>query len=307
MNYYAGIDGGGTTTRLAVADDNQHIIYTDTGPSINFFGVGSERAKRNLSDLLLRATAALGIHKFRRVVIGSSSLFDAADDGMVHTLNGAVPAETVEYYSDLDIALKAMEGAYDNIAILASGTGSMLSARQQDNTLCTVGGYGHLIGDEGSAYDIAVSGLRAAIRYDEGWGAPTKLVQAAKAHYGIDTLRALVGLLYHDLTEKSHIAGFAVQVEQLASAGDAVAQDILERAADDLFAQFRVLTRKVPRIDCLGVTGSVLSAGTAVRRRLEQLLTDAYPALPVVVMERPAEVGALRYCFDDVGYTGDLV
>lgn len=303
--YYAGIDGGGTGTRIAVADERQNIVYRGEGGSINVCGIEPDVAKANLLQVLAEALEAVRSDRFETLVIGSASAFDSEDQNCFAEWETDIPAKRILWHSDLEIALSATDGG--NKAVIASGTGSMLMSDCQGQRYA-VGGYGHLVGDEGSAYDIAARGIRAAIQYWEGWGEETALYGALLSFYGIASPRGIVEKVYLESRDKRQIANFSRVVGQAAAAGDKVARIILEEAAEALFEQFCALDKKCGgRIERVSLVGSVLLPGsiaeTALRAKLERYRSE----LEVSGVQRQAVVGALRCCFGTGPYHNDLV
>lgn len=95
-----------------------------------------------------------------------------------------------------------------------------------------VGGWGPLLGDEGGGVWIGRSGLQAAIRAYEGWGAPTSLTKLIVQAWSLDTLREVIEPIYRDASPTGMLASFAPLVGQAAAQGDAVARGILSRAGE---------------------------------------------------------------------------
>ena len=78
MAYYIGVDGGGTKTTAAVADDNG-LLFKKEGKSINFYSVGMDSARKNLRAVVSEIEAELKTDSFDAVVIGCSALDGEAD------------------------------------------------------------------------------------------------------------------------------------------------------------------------------------------------------------------------------------
>ena len=302
--YYAGIDGGGTKTCIAAADEQQRIVYRASGGPINIYGIGAETARSNLFGLLRDALDALRADRFETVVIGSAGISGPEGPNPCYEWEGSIPAGSVKWRGDLEIALSAVDG--DNKAAIVSGTGSMLMALC-DGRQWAVGGYGHLIGDEGSAYDIASRGIRAAVRYYEGWGAETALYDGLLHYYEVDSPKTLIDKIYCENPDKGLIAGFSRVVAQAAGSGDKTAKAIMESAADSLMEQFIALDRKSGgSIGRVSLSGGVLTPGSITGDSLRAALERYRPGLVVTGAGHEAVVGALRLCFDPGSYRNDL-
>ncbi len=296
MKYYVGLDGGGTRTCAVVADEYQNIVYRTYGKTINYCGVDFISVQENMRELFNDIKRHLNIESFERVVIGSSSNYDNEDNDILRELNKVIPSSDITYYGDADVALNSIDE--DTAAVIIAGTGSMLLAKVGDNQY-TVGGYGHILGDEGSAYDIAINGLKQAIRYSDGWAEPTELLRAAMDYFEISESEDIINRIYIGDQEKSYVAGFSKTVSDVALSGDKAANDILLQAADSLFRQFCALNKKVDnKLNTVYLYGSVLIKAEVVRQEFKQKMKETFPQISVNSLARPPEVGALRFCFD---------
>ncbi len=302
MDYYVGIDGGGTRTAAAVANEDQEVVFRCYAKTINFCGVDFETAKLNMKELFDTLKEKLGVTQFSKVIIGSSSNYDSDELDLLNNLNSVIPSESIAYHSDADVALQCIDE--DTGAIIISGTGSMLLAKVKEKRY-TVGGYGHILGDEGSAYDIAIKGIQQALRSYDGWAQPTALLQKMKEYFELDCVDNIINKVYIDNSEKAYIAGFSMTVSQAADEGDNVACAILKDAAENLFRQYTALQNKCgTRLDAVYLYGSVLIHDKIVASTFREMMQKEYPTIAIKNLTRPPEIGALRFCFEE--YKNDL-
>ena len=156
-------------------------------------------------------------------------------------LREAVEADDWLVTHDGFIALSGALAGADGIVTIA-GTGSFTFGRRGSRTM-RAGGWGYLYGDEGGGFWIARQALRAALRYEEGWGPKTALrailLDATRAISANDVLHRL----YTPDWPRSQVARLAVEVDAAAQAGDEVAREILNEAGD-LLADFVGAVRK---------------------------------------------------------------
>ena len=175
MKYYLGIDGGGTKTTAILCDENAHLISRFVGESINYNSVGMETARENLRQTVDGVLAENDI-KLNAAFIGMSAISDRADDNFTRKFcAGIIDCDKVTMDSDVYIGLEAMrcDGA---AAMVISGTGSMAVGRLPDEKIIHTGGWGYILGDEGSGYSMSVDALRAAICGYEGRAEKTSLI-----------------------------------------------------------------------------------------------------------------------------------
>ena len=117
-----------------------------------------------------------------------------------------------------------------------SGTGSNTFGVNSQGAAWRCGGWGHIVGDEGSGYMVAVNGIRAALTYRDGRNEWTALVPRLLDFYRLQHIEDIKPIIYRDF-DKARIAAFAAQVAEAAAEGDEIAARIFRQAAADLAAQ----------------------------------------------------------------------
>lgn len=292
MKYYLGIDGGGTKTVAAIGDENGKLLLKQVGKTINFYSVGMENARKNLAALIAEIEAAIGIDKFEAVFIGCSALDAEADDELVGKLcGGIVNARKIKMDSDVFIALSSLpEAQHPCVAIC--GTGSMAIAMAEDGNTRIAGGWGHIIGDEGSGYAIAVNALRrCCVHCDKGEITP--LLEAAMQFFGVTDFRKAIDVIYSENTTKDKIAAFAYQVGLLSQDGDGEAVEIITGEAVAFAETVCTLLEKVTCCDCLGLYGGVFRNSELFTAIFTERVRTLYPALEIKSIDIPPEESAL--------------
>lgn len=292
MKYFLGIDGGGTKTVVAVSDENGNILMKKTGKSINFYSVGMDTARKNLGTVIDDIRNELRVQSFSGVFVGCSALDNEADTKLVSELtDGVINAEKIKIHSDVYIALKSVEESESPCAAIC-GTGSMAAALDKDGKTHIAGGWGHVIGDEGSAYAIALDALKKCCSMADK-GIKTPLLECAENHFGVSDFRKIIDIIYSPETTKDVVALFAEKVGDLASDGDADAVGIIKNQAE-LFAD-TVLTL-IEKADCdvVGLFGSVFKHNKLFADTFSEKLNKYYPQIKVKTAEIPAEESALK-------------
>ena len=269
--YFLGIDGGGTkTTALCVAHTGA-VVAKISGESINFCSEGMERARENLRLIVRRLSETAGVSNYRSVFIGSSALSKRADtETLERFAGGIIKTQTLIMDSDLAAALATMQGERECAAVI-SGTGSMAVLKTASGALKTAGGWGYILGDEGSAYAIALDGIRAGIRGFEGSGERTLLTDELLSFFGASDIYDLVGMFYDPPMERKRIAGFARRV-CACSRADIVAKEIIFSQAELLSRTVLALLRGRSTDIKIGVWGGVLLNCEAFRAHLADCL-----------------------------------
>jgi len=179
------------------------------------------------------------------------------------------------------------------IALIA-GTGSFAFGRTRSGRSARSGGWGYLLGDEGSAYDVARSALRAVARAADRRGPPTALTAAALDFFGIAAPQQLIERVYDRAMDRRQIAVFAPRVFEQAT--DPVAKAIIEQAADELSdLVVGVINQLEPETDerRVALSGGMLVGQPALQERVASRLEHAgVPRDHLAVVNRPVH-GAL--------------
>jgi N-acetylglucosamine kinase-like BadF-type ATPase len=289
-----GIDGGGTRTRASIAANGQILAHAEGG-SIKRLRVGAEAAEHNLRSLLTEVYAQAGV---QGVCAASAGVASASLPG-VHEWVTAVfmdfQIERSEVVGDEVIALDAaFEGGPGILQI--AGTGSNCIGRSPDGGRECAGGYSSRLGDEGSGYWIGLHAVRRALKaYDRE--EPTRILGKVGEIWGTPSLEDLVNL--GDGTPGPDFAALAPAINELAEAGDAVAQGVLAQAAADLTESVLLVRAKLKRKHAIegevpvAWTGSVVARMPLVRESFFAGLRKAAPEMRVGREEVAAIEGAL--------------
>jgi N-acetylglucosamine kinase-like BadF-type ATPase len=134
---------------------------------------------------------------------------------------------------DAYVALMGATAGEPGIVTIA-GTGSIAFGRNREGKTARAGGWGYVFGDEGGGFDLVRQALRAALRYEEGWGPRTALREALATSAGTTSANDLLHRFYTDEYPRERVAAFAKLVDRVARDGDVVAREILLAAAQQL-------------------------------------------------------------------------
>lgn len=291
MKHYLGIDGGGTRTTAAVSDESGNILLKKAGKTINFYSVGMDTARDNLDRLIDEICAELNCDGFEGVFVGCSALDDKADEATLKALCGNINAKAIEMNSDLYIALKSM-GDVECPCVAICGTGSMAIGTDKDGNTLVSGGWGHIIGDEGSGYAIAVNALKLCCELcDKGEASP--LLEAAENYFGVTDFRKAIDVIYSEETTKDKIAGFASDVGKLVQT-DETAKNIVTTEAHSFAKTVLILLGKVGSCSALGLYGGIFVHNFSFTETFKSDIKAFYPDLEIKLLTVPPEESALE-------------
>ncbi len=250
MAFYLGVDGGQSSTIAVIGDETGRVAGEGTGGPCNHVGTGEGRAKlmRAVSDSVGRACDRAGLEfatvRFEAACFGMSG----GPDDKAAILGEILRTERLEVTDDAVIALVGATAGEPGIITIA-GTGSIAFGRNADGRTARAGGWGYIFGDEGGGFDIVRQSLRAALRYEEGWGPPTALHSALLEKAGVESANHLLHRFYTDEWPRARVAQLARLIDEVALAGDAVAREILLSAGQQLAALAGSVRRQLWRED----------------------------------------------------------
>ncbi len=225
--FYLGVDGGGSKTTAVVFNEKGEFICKACGESINYYSVGIENARKAMSDII----ESMPQKSFDCAVIGMSALNERATDEETEKFcGGIINSKKIIMDSDLYVALEAMD-ENGECAVVISGTGSMALHRNADGAIRHAGGWGYILGDEGSGYSIGLSGIKAAIRSYENCGEKSALIDECLRYFSTENIYDLIDLYYDKTVSRKITAAFAKNVISLAEKGDKTARLIVETEA----------------------------------------------------------------------------
>ncbi len=310
-----GLDVGGTKTHalLVEARANGRVHTLLKGPGANYQACGEENAASVFRDIAtaLYALANERHLEVRAVCLGIAGLDRPKDEvrlkKLVHTA-GFIHGN-VRLLNDAYLALRA--GTKDGKGVAAiAGTGSNCVAIGPNGKHERLGGLCYELGDFGSAEDIGVAAMRAAIRSEDGRAPNTVLAEVFRAKLGLERLDDFVDYMRADATEAFSPAQLAPWVFEAAMAQDTVAEGILERAGTELGRSVLLLLRRsfqAQTQDTIPIIfgGSVLQKGKSpiMREALEATVHTEWPQARCTRLAVPPVIGAAQWALDDLGVT----
>lgn len=288
MDFLAGIDGGGTRTRLFYRDLKSKEIKECLFGPFNLNSIGKE-AFQVLLEKIASFLEELGT--CRALCIGSAGISNTAMIDMIKKAMERHGIWNVQIVGDQVIALEgALEGA-PGIALI-SGTGSVCFGRNEDGISERAGGWGHLIGDEGSAYALGREALSAVAKEIDGYGTATILTKLLAKEYGLDTREKIISYVYEGNKEK--VAALSKMVEMAGRAHDPVTISIIERNAEKLTDLVICVKNKLGfRKVETAMLGGMLENDTLLRSAFVHCMGEKLPEVTCMAPKNDAGHGAL--------------
>ena len=299
---FIGVDGGGTKTAYALIDGAGNIRASHTTGSVSHLSEGLARATAMLVDgvraILATARAdarAVDFAFFGLGAYGEDSATTAQMDAMP---SGLLDAGKYRCGNDMICSWAGSLACSDGISVIA-GTGSMAYGEYAGRA-ARAGGWGELIGDEGSAYWIAREGMNLFSRMSDGRARAGPLLDLVRSRLGLATDLDLCARIYGEhANTRGAFARFAQLIHEAADAGDAQARAIFVRAAQELAACVLAvrLAIAVPEHVVLPVSysGGAFAGSSVLVEAFRAALTAMRPAFELRAPRFPPVIGAALY------------
>jgi N-acetylglucosamine kinase len=293
--YIIGIDGGGTkTVGILTTETGQHLAQVQSGPA-NYHVVGETQTQAVLESVVGELCEKAGVSRTSpiRFCLGMAGLGRAADQEVIGRIcNELGVRENRILTHDAHIALIGGTENPEGVIII-SGTGAIVYGIDADGREARASGWGYLLGDEGSGYDIAIRGLRAIARAADGRDDPTELTNRILNTLDLNEPNELIRWVH--AASRDTIAHLAEIVFDTAQTEDSVA----ERIVDDAVAELVRAAGSV--IGQLGFTESfdvVLSGGNLIHQpmfadKLRHGFAEIQPKASVLLPKHEPAYGAV--------------
>jgi N-acetylglucosamine kinase-like BadF-type ATPase len=294
MNYFLGMDGGGTRTTAWIADERgRKRGRGEAGPS-NPVKAGVGPSQREILRAARQAVRRAGIRPrdVEAVCVGLAGAGNPSiDKRLSRWLHRAIPARKHLLTTDAAIALAAAFGSEPGIVVI-SGSGSIAYARDERGRVLRAGGWGNLFDDAGSGYEIARRAVAAALQSLDGRGGKTSLRHRICRALELEDITQVI---VTPLPQEKLAALFPV-VLRAARSGDRVARRLCQEAGRELAELALALVKRLGwkrKAFTIACAGGVLQSSAMIRAALARCVRSFAPSARIVLLRhRPVE-GAL--------------
>nr|WP_202544868.1 BadF/BadG/BcrA/BcrD ATPase family protein [Streptomyces sp. SID5606] len=299
------VDAGNSKTDVAVVTADGEVLATARGGPFRPPAVGVERAVDTLAEAVAEALAAAGAGSVDHV---SACLANAdlpvEEEQLAAALQARAWGTRVDVRNDTFAILRAGVDEPLGVAVVC-GAGVNCVGMRPDGRTARFPAIGRLSGDWGGGWGLAEEALWHAARAEDGRGGPTELARTLPAHFGLDSMYALIEALHLRHVEPARRHELTPVLFATAAAGDPLARSVVDRQADEVVA---MATVALTRLDLLSEPAPVLLGGSVLAARhpqlddrIRELLAARAPkAVPTVVTARPV-LGAALLGLDRVG------
>ncbi|TXK83740.1 N-acetylglucosamine kinase [Paenibacillus sp. N3.4] len=317
---YIGIDGGGTKTVCILGDKEGHILAESRGASSSVKSRPWEDVQQVLLTLIrdVLEQSSTDMSRLGGIFLGLAGSDRPEDRKRMHDwlqteLPDGVP---ITVHNDAVTALTAGTWGQKGIALI-SGTGSIAYGFDPaTGAFVRVGGWGYLLGDEGSGFDLGRKALAAVMRAYDGRGKPTALTELVLSHWSLQHPGQLINMIYGQENVRTAIADGSKLVMYAAADGDPIAVNLVEEAIRELEDLVYTVVTSMgieEAVDSsergqfagnaipLVITGGLFS-DKAFEQRFMQTRAIQSGMFNVCLLERPPVIGAYLLALQEQGF-----
>jgi N-acetylglucosamine kinase-like BadF-type ATPase len=303
LKYVIGIDGGATKTVALIGTENGRVLGRgESGPS-NYHNIGATAASAAIKLAVQRARQQAGIRSKAEVAVVALAAVDSPRDKatVLRVIKSIGIARRSLVVHDTLAALQAATRGRPGI-ILISGTGCVAAGLNESGQYARAGGWGYLIDDEGSAYDIGAKALRSAFRMLDDRSPKTKLTPVLMRRFRVKTLEDTLGQIYSEKFGVDGIAGLTPLISKLAES-DRVCRSILNDAGVSLAGLACVVARRLKMNHdtfTLSLVGGTFKAGRYLLQPFRARIMKECPRAKIEIMKIEPALGAFSFAVSEM-------
>ena len=305
------VDAGNSKTDIALIATDGRLVGSARGGPFLPHRVGAEEAVARLVATVRAACTDAGlVHRDEGPMVRHVSACLANADLPVEqeALEDAVAArgwgESSEVFNDTFAVLRAGIDEPRGIAVVC-GAGINCSGLLPDGTTVRFAAVGHISGDWGGGGHLWQEAMWWAARAEDVRGPDTRLRTALPGHFGLDSMAGLIEAVHLGAITEARCLELTPVLFEVAAEGDATAERIVRRQAEEVVALALAAMRRLDVLDqpidvVLG--GGVITAGHALLMdEIHRLLREQAPLATTAVVRTPPVVGAALLGLDRIG------
>lgn len=281
------IDAGATKTEVLITDGKSKLMLS-VHPAINPNVIGFEESLDKMKKIINKYVSS---DDQNEVILsaGISGMWDIRlRKHFTDELSKKTSLGAILIYPDIDITFASVFSGEDkNCGILIAGTGSVFYYRDSDGMMRKVGGWGRLIGDEGSGYWMGKEAIRKVCEYLDGRGKKTLLTEVFESKFKLNR---------GSIVQKIYRQGFDIpkvtpEIFKAAEAGDRISINIIKSAAEKLYEHLKPVSRKNFTV---ALCGSIFSMQRLLEKYLRFYVSRYCSSIKLIRAEQKPVWGAVR-------------
>lgn len=278
--YYLGIDGGGTKTKYLLINENLKKVAESEGSTIHIHQVGIEGIKTQITENIAKICneANITVKDINYIFAGVPGYGESIDD--MNKIDKAFKDIMEVPYSIDNDAVNGWAGgtACKPGVNVVAGTGSIAYGRNSEGKLARCGGFGPGIGDDGSAYWIALKTINEYTKQKDGRKEKTVLVDILEKEYKITYKYEIVEIVFNRLKfNRTDLAKFSTICFLAAEAGCPACREIFRQSAESIFEHIKAIAKDLNFTGefVVSYTGGVFKSGKYVLEPLKEMIKES--------------------------------
>ncbi|MCR2044507.1 N-acetylglucosamine kinase [Anaerosalibacter massiliensis] len=300
--YIIGIDGGGTKTIGYLSDYNGNILAAAKSDTSNYLSAGIEKAKESLDNVIKSLCSYDNITKddIGLISLGLAGAGRKRDREVIETILKDLGINCKKIINnDAYIALVGAHGKSQGV-ITISGTGSITLGLNKKREMFRTGGWGHILGDEGSGYYFGKEGLVAVMKSYDGREKGTLITNKVLNYLNFTTVDEIVQYVYSNINNKTKISGLSRLVIEAAEENDEVARKIINKGVHELVSMIITVVDKMGEPENIALTGGIFDNSNLIKDKVNIILEEKFQ-LNVVDRKYSSVIGALIIGWENEG------
>lgn len=291
MRYYLAFDGGGTKLQGVLFDEDYRILSAAKTGGVNGTIHSREEIDRNIRQCVEEMLLAAGGN-----IPGVEAIYTSQSDRYRNIVREYLPCEHLQICGEGTLGV--LTGGMTSGVCALAGTGSDVFYVEDGKELDVLGGWGYVMGDAGSGFDIGRRALELMFLRTEGLRKPGLLDEIIDRRISLESKGDIIDAIYHQPSPAHFVASFCKCVNEAAQAGDPVSQEILYSAGAALARQTCQMVGKHRLAEEVSfcTTGSVFRYCAQARRGFEDTLRQNLPAPRIRAPIFEPVIGGILYC-----------
>jgi N-acetylglucosamine kinase-like BadF-type ATPase len=276
--FHLGVDGGGTKTTAILCDEQGSVLRSvRMGPgNISVLDRGS--VAQLIRNILYELLAGEGLDKIQWATFAFAGAGRPEEKKTVRDLIKTAGLHQFTVMSDAEILYFSIFADQPGI-LISAGTGSICLLRTAKGKFQQIGGWGYLLDDEGSGFDIGRTAIRFVLQELVEKNTPSDFSKKLLLFYGLENPADLISIIYSSINPPNLVASCARLVCDLAQQNDPVADQVLSQALDSLIGFVRqaidFFKKYDETVDQAALAGGILHDNAYVNRRFKQRMKQS--------------------------------
>ncbi len=289
-----GVDAGATSTDVAVSRGGKFELMAHGGPG-NPTTQGIQAVASMIAETVLHASR--GDEPAALYVGAAGAAREKIAQPLERALRLALPStKHIVVSGDVEASLRAAIPAGPGVVVIA-GTGSVAYAENGERR-ARIGGFGYLVGDEGSAFGIGLAAVKLLARVYDGRARADETTALAERTLGCNDRDGLIAMVYERPLDVPKIAALAPSVIAFAGKGNRASTKIVQSAAQELGDLVRLAAQQTGLADgspAVAFAGGLLRENSLLSSLLETRVSDELPGAAIVRLRDEPARAALRF------------